>query len=292
MDWIYPSPRPAAKEPTAAQRRDYAGFPNLTAVDVVRPDGTPGQKLIATWSTNVDAVMAQTSGMAVSDDGGLTFGPPRATPLREAPVQLHDGRLFGTAYYLTKVDARTNELDVHTSTDLGQTWDTARATFTSPDELVGGGVAHGVPVQLADRTVLVTVYARYTVTGGKNQAELYASADGGRTFARRGVIARPAGETTYNETAVEQTADGSLLASCARTAAPTPRWPGAAPPTRAAPGRRCVTCSFPGRAARCAAWPRACCSCPTACWCSARAVRTTGWRSPPTAAATPGRSSA
>ncbi|MGW2221359.1 exo-alpha-sialidase [Nonomuraea sp. NPDC001684] len=127
-------------------------------------------------------------------------------------MQLHDGRLFGTAYYLSKVDARTNELDVHTSTDLGQTWDTAKATFTSPDELVGGGVAHGVPIQLADGTVLVTVYARYTATGGKNQAELYASADGGRTFARRGVIARPAGEATYNETAVEQTADGSLLA--------------------------------------------------------------------------------
>ncbi|MER6509704.1 exo-alpha-sialidase [Nonomuraea sp. NPDC001636] len=212
VDWVYPSPRPAAKEPTAAQRRDYAGFPNLTAIDVVRPDGTPGQKLIATWSTNVDAVMAQTSGMAVSDDGGLTFGPARSTPLREAPVQLHDGRLFGTAYYLSKVDAHTNELDVHTSTDLGQTWDTAKATFTSPDELVGGGVAHGVPIQLADGTVLVTVYARYTATGGKNQAELYASADGGRTFARRGVIARPAGEATYNETAIEQTADGSLLA--------------------------------------------------------------------------------
>ncbi|NUR93425.1 MAG: exo-alpha-sialidase, partial [Nonomuraea sp.] len=212
VDWIYPSPRPAAKEPTATQRRDYAGFPNLSAVDVVKDDGTPGQKLIATWSTNVDAVMAQTSALAVSDDGGVTFGPARTTPLREAPVQLHDGRLFGTAYYLAKVDGHTNELGVHTSTDLGQTWDTVKAAFTSPDELVGGGVAHGVPVQLPDGTILVTVYARYTATGDKYQAEVYASADGGKSFARRGVIARSTSTATYNETAVEQTADGSLLA--------------------------------------------------------------------------------
>ncbi|NUO99763.1 MAG: hypothetical protein HOV96_34610 [Nonomuraea sp.] len=212
VDWIHPSPKPAAKEPTAAQRRDYAGFPNLSAVDVVGPDGTPGQKLMATWSTNVDAVMAQTSAMAVSDDGGVTFGPARATPLREAPVQLLDGRMFGTAYYLTRVDARTNELGVHTSTDLGETWTTVKASFTSPDELVGGGVAHGVPIQLPDGTILVTVYARYTATGDKYQAEVYASTDGGKSFARRGVVARSAGTATYNETAVEQTADGSLLA--------------------------------------------------------------------------------
>ncbi|NRQ37916.1 hypothetical protein HII36_39715 [Nonomuraea sp. NN258] len=212
VSWVYPSPKPTAKEPTAAQRQDYAGFPSLTAVDVVKPDGTPGQKVIATWSKNVDAGVKQSTALAVSDNGGETFGAPVPTDLREAPIQLHDGRLFATAYYLTKVDAHTNKLNILTSSDLGETWTTTSATFSSPDELTGGGVAHGQPIQLPDGTILVTVYTRYTAAGDRYNSEVYASTDGGRSFTRRGVMARSDATYTYDETAIEQTADGSLLA--------------------------------------------------------------------------------
>ncbi|WP_156326014.1 exo-alpha-sialidase [Nonomuraea sp. SBT364] len=209
--WIYPSPRPASAEPGARERLDFAGFPNASAIDTAGTDGSPTQRVLVTYSRNVDAVMAYTSAEAVSVDGGVTFGAPADTPLREAPIQLHDGRLFATAYYLTRQDEHTNRLPVFTSAGVGQPWTRTEATFSSPGELIGGGVAHGLPIQLADGTILVSVYTRYTDTG-EHQAEVYASADGGLTFARRGVIARPAGGHVYNEAAIEQTADGSLLA--------------------------------------------------------------------------------
>ncbi|MEU4575705.1 exo-alpha-sialidase [Nonomuraea sp. NPDC023979] len=210
--WIHPAPRPPAAEPDARQRLDFAGFPNAVAIDTAEADGSPSQRVLVTYSRNADAVMeSYKSAEAASTDGGLTFGAPADTPLREAPIQLHDGGLFATAYYLTRQDEHTNRLGVFTSPGLGQPWTRTEATFTSPGELIGGGVAHGLPIQLADGTILVSVYTRYTDTG-KHQAEVYASADGGRTFTRRGVIARPSGVHVYNEAAIEQTADGSLLA--------------------------------------------------------------------------------
>ncbi|MEO3869986.1 exo-alpha-sialidase [Nonomuraea sp. B12E4] len=217
--WIQPVPAPAAAEPTLEQRARFAGFPGVAAIDLVDRNGNAARKVIATWSTNVDEVMEHTGELAVSADDGETFGVPRAAPLREAPLQLLDGRLFATRYYLTQVDGHTSRLGVLTSTDAGETWTRSTATFTTPDELAGLGVAHGMPIQLLDGTILVTAYNPYGPTAAF-KAELYASRDGGRTFARRGVIAEPSDGFTYNEAAVEQVADGSLLAVLRRDGGP------------------------------------------------------------------------
>jgi hypothetical protein len=210
--WIYPYPAPSAREPSAEQRLDFAGFPSVSAMDVTGRDGAPVRKVITTYSANVDKVVTLSTGAAISEDGGVTFGPSSGTPLREAPVELHDGRLFATEYYLTKTGEHTARLGVLTSRSTeGESWVRKEATLFTPDSLMAGGAAHGQPVQLADGTILITAYARYADTG-TYQAEVYASIDGGRTFGRRGVIARPEGPYSYNETAVAQTLDGSLLA--------------------------------------------------------------------------------
>ncbi|MFI7638012.1 exo-alpha-sialidase [Nonomuraea sp. NPDC049400] len=213
LGWIHPLPPPADREPTESERLDFAGFPNVSAIDVVGHDGAPRQKLITTFTTNVDEIVTLTNAAAISDDGGLTFGPASRTPLREAPIELLDGRYFATEYYLRRTGPHTARLGVLTSRspDDQESWERSEPTLFTPGDLLPGGAAHGVPIQLADGTILITVYARYRDTG-TYQAEVYASHDGARTFERRGVIAGPSKEFVYNEAAVEQTMDGSLLA--------------------------------------------------------------------------------
>ncbi|WP_043620128.1 exo-alpha-sialidase [Nonomuraea candida] len=222
LDWIHPNPPPGGREPTAAQRLDFAGFPNVSALDVTGPRGAPARKVIATFTTNVDKVVTLTSSAAVSDDDGRTFGPSEATPLRESPVELLDGRFFATEYYPRRSGPHTARLGVLTSSALqdGESWVRSEATLTTPGDLLPGGAAHGAPIQLADGTILITVYARYRETGAY-QSEVYASRDGGRTFQRRGVIAVPeeAG-FAYNEAAIAQAADGSLVAVMRRDGGP------------------------------------------------------------------------
>ncbi|MBB6552156.1 exo-alpha-sialidase [Nonomuraea rubra] len=213
LDWIHPNPPPAEPEPEGAERLDFAGFPNVSALDVTGPRGRPETKVIATYTTNVDKVVTLTSAAAVSEDGGRTFGPAGQTPLRESPIELHDGRFFATEYYLARTGPHTARLGVLTSSALedGESWLRSEAVLTTPGDLLPGGAAHGAPIQLADGTILITAYARYSGTGAY-QSEVYASRDGGRTFERRGVIAEPEPGFAYNEAAVEQAVDGSLVA--------------------------------------------------------------------------------
>ncbi|MEV0628881.1 sialidase family protein [Nonomuraea wenchangensis] len=214
LGWIHPNPPPAGREPNDLERLDFAGFPNVSVLDVIGTDGRPAQKVITTFTTNVDKVVTLTSEAALSTDGGVTFGPSEATPLRESPVELLDGRYFATEYYPKRTGPHTARLGVLTSAvaDDGEDWLRSVATLRTPDELRSGGAAHGTPVQLADGTILITVYARYQGSDGF-QAEVYASTDGGRTFERRGVIARPdeAGYG-YTEAALAQVMDGTLVA--------------------------------------------------------------------------------
>ncbi|MEQ4721566.1 sialidase family protein [Nonomuraea sp. B19D2] len=212
LGWIHPLPPPADRDPTESERLDFAGFPNVSAIDVLKHDGAPRQKLITTFTTNVDEIVTLTNAAAISDDGGLTFGPASRTPLREAPIELLDGRYFATEYYLRRTGPHPARLGVLTSRspDDQESWERSEPTLFTPGDLLPGGAAHGVPIQLADGTILITVYARYRDTG-TYQAEVYASHDGARTFERRGVIAGPSERFVYNEAAVEQTMDGSLL---------------------------------------------------------------------------------
>ncbi|MEV0612426.1 exo-alpha-sialidase [Nonomuraea sp. NPDC050404] len=221
LDWIHPNPPPEEREPTATQRLDFAGFPNVSALDVTGPGGAPAQKVIATYTTNVDRVVSLNSDAAVSDDGGRTFGPASPTPLRESPIELHDGRFFATEYYPDRTGPHTAVLGVLTSSALdGESWLRSEATLSTPDgDLLPGGAAHGAPVQLADGTILITLYARYARTG-TYQAEVYASRDGGRRFERRGVIAEPEPGFAYTEAAIEQAVDGSLVAVLRRDGGP------------------------------------------------------------------------
>ncbi|TDD17920.1 exo-alpha-sialidase [Nonomuraea diastatica] len=212
-DLVHPFPRPPAREPTASERLDFAGFPNVSVLDVTGRGGAPERKVIVTYSTNVDEVVTLTNAAAVSDDGGAGFGPPSRTPLRESPIELHDGRFFATEYYPARTGPHTAALGVLTSSSLddGESWLRSEATLTTPGDLLPGGAVHGTPIQLAGGTILITLYARYSGTGAY-QAEVYASEDGGATFSRRGVIATPAEGFAYTEAAVAQTVDGSLLA--------------------------------------------------------------------------------
>ncbi|NUP64209.1 MAG: hypothetical protein HOW71_18770 [Nonomuraea sp.] len=210
--WIHPYPAPGAIEPTAAQRLDFAGFPSVSAFDTVGADGRPVRKVFVTYSTNVDKAITLSTEAATSGDGGATFGPPSRTPLREAPIELRDGRLFALEYYLARTGPHTARVGVLTSRSPdGEGWVRQESSVTTPDELASGGAAHGLPIELADGTILFTAYIHYAATGAY-QSEVYASDDGGRTFARRGVIAPPETPFVYNETALAQTLDGSLLA--------------------------------------------------------------------------------
>ncbi|MFG2074260.1 exo-alpha-sialidase [Nonomuraea maritima] len=218
--WIQPQPAPPGREPTPSERLAFAGFPNVSVFDVTGPGGVPAQKVMTTYATNLDEVITLMNGAAISGDGGVTFGETGETPLRESPIELHDGRYFATEYYPDRTGPYTARLGILTSSAVqaGESWLRTEATLHTPDELMNGGAAYGRPVQLADGTILVTVYARYVATG-TYQAELYASDDGGVTFHRRGVIARPAGGLWFTEASVAQTLDGSLLAVVRRDGA-------------------------------------------------------------------------
>lgn len=218
--WIQPHPAPARREPTSSERLSFAGFPNVSVFDVTGPGGVPAQKVMTTYATNLDEVITLMNGAAISGDGGLTFGEAGETPLRESPVELHDGRYFATEYYPERTGPYTARLGVLTSSAVqaGESWLRTEATLHTTDELLNGGAAWGRPVQLADGTILLTVYARYVATG-TYQAEVYASADSGVSFHRRGVIARPADGLWFTEASVAQTLDGSLLAVVRRDGA-------------------------------------------------------------------------
>ena len=221
LGWIHPYPPPPAREPTNTERLDFAGFPNVSALDVTGPRGRPARKVITTFTTNVDRVVVLTSAAAVSDDDGRTFGPAAPTPLRESPIELLDGRFFATEYYPARTGPHTARLGVLTSpvSSDGESWVRSEATLVTPGELLPGGAAHGTPVQLADGTILITVYARYAETEAY-QAEVYASGDGGGTFVRRGVIAEPADGFAFTEAALAQAADGTLVAVLRRDGGP------------------------------------------------------------------------
>ncbi|WP_246064351.1 exo-alpha-sialidase [Nonomuraea longispora] len=212
-DLVHPFPRPPAREPTASERLEFAGFPNVSVLGASGRGGPPERKVVVTYTTNVDEVVTLTNAAVVSDDGGATFGPPSRTPLRESPIELHDGRFFATEYYPARTGPHTAALGILTSSslDAGESWLRSEATLTTPGDLLPGGAAHGAPIQLADGTILISVYARYSGTGAY-QAEVYSSQDGGTTFTRRGVIATPSEGFGYTEAAVAQAVDGSLLA--------------------------------------------------------------------------------
>lgn len=220
LGWIHPNPPPIDREPAESERLEFAGFPNVSVLDTVGPGGAPRQKVITTFTANVDRIVTLTNSAAVSDDGGQTFGPANLTPLREAPIQLLDGRYFATEYYLQNTGPHSATLGVLTTSSLddGESWVRSEATLSTPGDLMPGGATHGLPVQLADGTILFSAYAEYRETG-TYQADLYASRDGGRTFERRGVIGSPSDGLVYNEASIAQTMDGSLLAVLRRDGA-------------------------------------------------------------------------
>ncbi|MFD0477034.1 hypothetical protein ACFQ0B_59105 [Nonomuraea thailandensis] len=44
LDWIHPNPPPAEPEPEGAERLDFAGFPNVSALDVTGPAAVPRRR--------------------------------------------------------------------------------------------------------------------------------------------------------------------------------------------------------------------------------------------------------
>lgn len=188
-----------------------AGFPSLSAFDTGTP-AAPTRSMLSWFSQHPDVVGATGTGAVTSTDGGASFPASSYTANEPGGVELRDGTLFGTDVNPASISAGVATITVHRSTDGGATWQTSTAAVTLPAATTWMTVA-GSPLELADGTLLLTYYSTFT---GYSQSSSYvvASTDGGATFVPRGYIARPPSTTdgtAYNETAVAQLPDSSLL---------------------------------------------------------------------------------
>lgn len=189
-----------------------AGFPALSAFDT-GTSAAPTRSMLSWFSQHPDVVGASGTGAVTSTDGGASFPASGYTANEPGGIELRDGTLFGTDTNQTSIAGDVAAVTVHRSADGGATWQSSNATVTLPAATTWMTAA-GSPLELADGTLLLTYYS---VFSGYAQSSSYAvaSTDGGRTFAARGYIAQPPGaadSTAYNETAIAQLPEGSLLA--------------------------------------------------------------------------------
>ncbi|MEV6302638.1 exo-alpha-sialidase [Actinoplanes sp. NPDC051861] len=192
-----------------------AAFPNLISADSVAADGTPVRKHYARFSEGADSVTAPVkNGQVYSLDGGVTW--PTSTYIQDPPpaqgaIRLRGGDLLSFAF--KPVDGlgggtRTTHM-AYRSADDGATWTASPTTFDLVSSTIGARVA-GVPLELPDGTILVTMYGTFT-DGPNHRVQLQASTDGGQTFSRRAVIANGNASNGYNETAIAQLPGGKLI---------------------------------------------------------------------------------
>lgn len=197
-----------------------AAFPSVAGYDTVDSAGRPTRQLAVSFSTGKDVPGDNTpSTRVMSPDGGYTFpassytqAPPPGTVTR-----LRNGTFFGVGFKPVAATATTATFTTYRSTDDGATWTTGTALFDLGATLRtatadGGPRTHSFPVELADGTILVSIYGTYTDhPTGVNRSQVQASTDGGSTFIRRGVIANPDTTNSYPEAAIGQLPNGNLL---------------------------------------------------------------------------------
>ncbi|NUP51128.1 MAG: hypothetical protein HOW97_28025 [Catenulispora sp.] len=189
-----------------------AGFPALSAFDTGTA-AAPTRSMLSWFSQHPDVVGGSGTGAVTSTDGGASFPAAGYTADEPGGVELRDGTLFGTDANQSSIAGGVATIAVHRSADGGATWQTSTATVTLPAATTWMTSA-GSPLELADGTLLLTYYSIFS---GYSQSSSYvvASTDGGKTFVPRGYIAQPPSatdSTAYNETAIAQLPDSSLLA--------------------------------------------------------------------------------
>lgn len=193
---------------------DFGSFP--FAIGVPRGDGQVGATVLLSFSENADVADAELVDRALStQDQGQSYTDLPDLPLQNAAL-LSDDRILSVGFVPTW-DSGASQASFHLweSFDRGTTWSTREATFDAGEVIHGLRLHRGmveVPTGPHAGTLLVPAYG---LMGGSTtrSIELLASADGGDTWGRWGVIA-PANDPTltYDETTVEYTNDGGLVA--------------------------------------------------------------------------------
>ncbi|GIE92244.1 exo-alpha-sialidase [Actinoplanes regularis] len=194
-----------------------AAFPSLISADSVTEDGTPIRKQYARFSEGADTATAPSrSGQVLSVDGGTSWPASTYTvdsvPPTNGAIRLRGGTLL--SYSFKAADGvgggTATTYTAYRSTDDGATWTASPSTFGLVANLAWTRVA-GVPLELADGTIVVTMYWS-TADGSNSGVQLEASTDGGQTFSRRAVIANGNATNSYNETGIAQLPSGKLIA--------------------------------------------------------------------------------
>ncbi|MDR7275480.1 discoidin domain-containing protein [Catenuloplanes atrovinosus] len=196
-----------------------AAFPYLVGADSVAADGTPIRRHTANFSLSPDEAGATPhAGQVTSVDGAQTFPASTytedvlATPAMTGAIRLRSGVLLGYSFKAQagKASGTQATYTAFRSTDDGATWTARDAVFNLTSSANGTRVA-GVPLELADGTILVTLYGTFT-DGVNDRVQLQASTDGGNTFTRRAIIANGNATNGYNETGIAQLPSGKLIA--------------------------------------------------------------------------------
>jgi hypothetical protein len=195
-----------------------AAFPYLVAADTIGADGVPVRRLAARFSLAPDSASADSrDGQVESVDGGATFPATTYTedPTKAAAVTgatpLRDGTLLSYSFKPTATSGSTATYTAFRSTDAGATWTSEPTSFGLGASVSGGTRLFGAPLELADGTILMSLYGQFS--GGTNdRAQVEASTDGGHTFTRRAVLANGDATNDYNEASIAALPSGKLIA--------------------------------------------------------------------------------
>ena len=191
-------------------------FPGVFGADLRGADSTPVRGLFVSAQTSLDRgdVLPTLQGL-VSSDGGMTFPASSLTddPPPRTVTRLRDGTLLGYSFRPVSAAGATATFQSFRSVDDGRTWTTGTATFRLGSSLAPGSAprTHGSVLELADGTILVSVYAAMAYAPTTFTSQVEASTDGGLTFTRRGVIATANATNSYPEAAIAQLPGGGLL---------------------------------------------------------------------------------
>lgn len=195
-------------------------FPVGASYDVVDDRGRTTKRVFVGIPQNPDDPAAPLQhALLISDDGGETFtasefdDKPEVTNLARLP----SGTLVDVSFKAVSLADGVAQLLVRRSTDDAASWSSSTIPLDAPQP-VGGFRLHRGIVVLADGMLLTPAYLGY-VGETAHGVRLLESTDEGASWSVRSTIAAPSGNEGYNETAIAQVADGTLLAVM-RTEAP------------------------------------------------------------------------
>jgi hypothetical protein len=186
-------------------------FPSAMSFDGV-VDGRSSKQVIVHVGQSEDVASASPQGTSFrSFDGGANFPEAYSDPVSPLNgLRLEDGRIVTVGFKPIALDGLRAELPLARSSDGGATWSDEVAVLEATTPITSLRMHRGGFQQL-DGTILMPHYIRYQGQTGHG-IELAESRDGGETWTRRGTIAAPTEQRSYNEVTVAEVADGSMLA--------------------------------------------------------------------------------